>query len=54
MVPPEEEAMHAQGLVITVDDKGPVPPLVSSSPFLFSQKRKRFFLPFLSLDRFVG
>jgi hypothetical protein len=44
MVPQkEEEAMHAQGPIVAVDDEGPdgkshVPPLVSSSPFLFSSE----------------
>jgi hypothetical protein len=34
----------------TVDDNGPVPPLVSSSPFFFSQERKRFFSPFFDIN----
>jgi hypothetical protein len=48
MVQPE-----GRGCLVTVDykgpdDEGPVPPLVSSSPFFFSQKCRRFFSPFFS------
>jgi hypothetical protein len=46
MVPPEEEE--------TMHSLGPAPPMVCSSPFLFSKKCRRFFSPFLFLDRFVG
>jgi hypothetical protein len=58
----EEETMRALGPVVEVSPKeeetmcslGPAPLLVSSSSFLFSRKHRRFFSPFLSLDRFVG
>jgi hypothetical protein len=51
MVPPEEEV--PQGPPVTVPPKGreclvSVSPLVRSSPFFFSQKRRRFFSPFFS------
>jgi hypothetical protein len=53
-VPPEEgHAMRTRGLVVMVDDEGPVSPLVFSSPFLFFSETQDIFPPFLSLDRFV-
>jgi hypothetical protein len=50
VVPPE-----GTGCLVTVDDKGPIdegtlPPLVSSSPFFFSQEHRRFFLPFFLIN----
>jgi hypothetical protein len=51
-VPPEEEEVPTAPLV-TVPPEGrgclvPVPPLVSSSPFFFSEERRRFVSPFFS------
>jgi hypothetical protein len=36
--------------LVAVDDNVPVPPLVSSSPFFFSQKRRTFFSPFILIN----
>jgi hypothetical protein len=45
VVPPK-----ARGCLVTVNDNVPIPPLVSSLPFFFSQKRRRFFLPFFLIN----
>jgi hypothetical protein len=51
-VPPEEEEVLAAPLVmVPPEGRGclvPVPAMVSSSPFFFSQKGRRFFSPFFS------
>jgi hypothetical protein len=50
-VPPEEEDVLAHLVVVLSEGNGclvPVLPLVSSSPFFFFQKHRRFFSPFFS------
>jgi hypothetical protein len=53
--PPVAVSLEGRGFLVTVDDNGPddegtVLPLVSSSPFFFSQKCRRFFLPFFQIN----
>jgi hypothetical protein len=51
-VPPEEEEVPAAPLVVMPPEGMgcivPIPALVSSSPFFFSQRPRRFFSPFFS------
>jgi hypothetical protein len=58
-VPLEEEEVPAPPVMVLPKGRGChvlVPPLVSSSPFFFSQNHRRFFSPFFShkRGRFVG
>jgi hypothetical protein len=42
--------LKGRGCHVTVDDNVPALPLVNSLPFRFSQKCKRFFLPFFLIN----
>jgi hypothetical protein len=53
--PPIMVPSERRGCLVTIDDngpddEGPVLPLVSSSPFFFSQKYRRFFSPFFLIN----
>jgi hypothetical protein len=58
-LPPEEEVppgppvtvpSNGRGCLVAFDDNGLVPPLVSSSPFFFSQKHRIFFSLFFLIN----
>jgi hypothetical protein len=53
--PPVAVLPEGRGCFVVVDDnglddEGPMPPLVSSSPFSFSQKHRRFFSSFFLIN----